>query len=445
MTDLKSKARHLLEAWKEPGYVFGPGCSDRLGGLVRQAGSRAAVVVSGLNAPWADEIHQVLREQLAGAKVAQAGEMIPGPRPNSPIEDIRRLRDELARRDWDVLVAVGGGSLIDASKAALAWGTLQGRAELEDLLGTGLVTRKLQESGRKLPPLVAVQLASGSGAHLTRYANCTDLAGAQKMLIVDDALVPDRALFDYAWTRTMPAWFTMDAALDGVAHCWEVMMGASGKALENVQEICLTGIELIVANLERAIQAGDDLEAREALGLGTDLGGYAIMLGGTNGAHLNSFSLVDILPHGRACALMNPYWTVLFASAIGPQLRALGRMYHRLGYMEQDPAKLEGRSLGLAVAEGMLNLSKQFGFPTSLEQVEGFEPGHIDKALRAGRNPKLRMKLRNMPIPMEPGQVDEWMGSVLQAARKGDPERVLAPSRDQQGSQGASRVEVTGG
>ena len=64
----------------------------------------------------------------------------------------------------------------------------------------------------------------------------------------------------------------------------------------------------------------DELSAREALGLGTDLGGYAIMVGGTNGPHLNSFSFVDVLAHGRACAILLPYYTVLLAPAIERQL-----------------------------------------------------------------------------------------------------------------------------
>jgi alcohol dehydrogenase len=60
------------------------------------------------------------------------------------------------------------------------------------------------------------------------------------------------------------------------------------------------GIELIVAGLVTAKKDASSREARTLLGLGTDLGGYAIMIGGTSGAHLTSFSLVDVLSHGRA-------------------------------------------------------------------------------------------------------------------------------------------------
>jgi len=64
------------------------------------------------------------------------------------------------------------------------------------------------------------------------------------------------------------------------------------------------------------LDSQEDMDSRESLGLGTDLGGYAIMVGGTSGPHLTSFSLVDVLSHGRACAIMSPYYTVFFAPAI---------------------------------------------------------------------------------------------------------------------------------
>ena len=99
-----------------------------------------------------------------------------------------------------------------------------------------------------------------------------------------------------------------------------------------IEDITLTGIELLVKNFNAVMANGKDLSIRELIGLGTDLGGCAIMLGGTNGAHLASFSLVDILSHGRACGLMNPYYTVFFAPSIRRQLSRLAPIF--LEYMD---------------------------------------------------------------------------------------------------------------
>jgi alcohol dehydrogenase class IV len=248
----------------------------------------------------------------------------------------------------------------------------------------------------------------------------TDPATSQKKLIIDEAIVPPRALFDYAVTTSMSPEFTADGALDGLSHCLEVFYGAKGPALERAGAIAMLGIELVVSHVQAACRDGSDLAAREALGLGTDLGGYAIMVGGTNGAHLTSFSLVDVLSHGRACAIMNPYYTVFFAPAIEPQLRAVADIFRRGGYLRAGTDALHGRDLGLAVAGAMIELSRAIGFPTRLSEVPGFGEAHVRRALEAAKNPQLESKLQNMPVPMSARTVDAYMGPVLQAARTGD-------------------------
>jgi len=144
------------------------------------------------------------------------------------------------------------------------------------------------------------------------------------------------------------------------------------------------------------------------------------MIGGTNGGHLTSFSLVDILTHGRACAIMNPYYTVFFAPAIQGPLRLVGKIYQEAGLTEADLENLQGRELGIAVAEAMFELARRIGFPTRLSEVEGFSQGHIDRALTAAKNPQLKMKLQNMPVPLAAEMVDEYMRPILEAARDGN-------------------------
>jgi alcohol dehydrogenase class IV len=176
----------------------------------------------------------------------------------------------------------------------------------------------------------------------------------------------------------------------------------------------------VVDYLPRAVENSRDAEAREALCLATDLGGYAIMVGGTNGGHLTSFSLVDVLSHGRACAMMNPYYTVFFAPAIEEPLRLVGKIYWDAGLTTADVEQLSGRELGIAVAEAMLEFSRRIGFPTRLSEVQGFTQAHIERALSAAKNPQLKMKLENMPVPLTAEMIDEYMGPVLASARDGD-------------------------
>ena len=145
------------------------------------------------------------------------------------------------------------------------------------------------------------------------------------------------------------------------------------------------------------------------------------MLGGTSGPHLGSFSLIDILSHGRACALLNPYYTVLFAPVIQDQLETVGAIFKEAGYIKDEIKNLGGRDLGLAVADGMIGFAKDLNFPTTLKEA-GATREHLDRMLTAAKNPQLKMKLQNMPTPMdaERGEVDRLMKPVLEAAFTGD-------------------------
>jgi alcohol dehydrogenase class IV len=198
-------------------------------------------------------------------------------------------------------------------------------------------------------------------------------------------------------------------------------MSTSGPSYEKVKEVAELSIRLIVGGLLRIKKDGQDLDGRMALGLGTDLGGYSIMLGGTSGPHLGSFSLIDILSHGRACALLNPYYSVLFAPVIQNQLKVLGTILREAGYVKEEIKNLGGRALGLAVAKGMIDFAKDLNFPTTLREA-GATREHLHRMLTAAKNPQLKMKLQNMPTPMdaEKGDVDRLMRPLLEAAFTGD-------------------------
>ncbi|HEY9076185.1 MAG TPA: iron-containing alcohol dehydrogenase [Anaerolineaceae bacterium] len=414
--DYREQAKALLVGFKGANYVFGPGVLGGIGKLAASQGKNAFLVRDTF--PGSDIFVQTIRESLKAAGVTIVGETA-GAQPNAPREDLYRIQADLQASNPDVIVSFGGGSTIDAAKAAEVLRTLGGG--IDDYFGTGLVSQALKTSGKKLTPHVAIQTVASSAAHLTKYSNITDVKTGQKKLVVDEAIVPVKSLFDYKVTYGAPVGLTADGALDGVSHCLEVLYSAVGKAnYEIVEQVAVAGIGIVVNYLPRAIQNPRDEEARNALCLATDMGGYAIMLGGTNGAHLNSFSFVDILSHGRACAMMNPYYTVFFAPAVQRPLQVVGKIYQQAGLTNADIDRLAGRELGVAVAEAMFELARRIGFPTRLSEVRGFGQEHIDRALSAARDPQLKSKLENMPVPLTAAMVDQYMAPVLLAARDGN-------------------------
>ena len=432
MKEYFAKAGKILREWKGNSYTFGEDVLDATGKYVAQFGKKAMVIVTRHGHPWNERPYNLIKASLESNGITF--ETVNGARPNAPQEDVYRISLQVAKSKSDVIVALGGGSTIDASKAAAVLNTYSPEEvakilsagdgdvdSIEPYFGVGNVSKMKEGTGRSIMPVVAVQTAASSAAHLTKYSNITDPISGQKKLIVDEAIVPPASVFDYKVTLGSPISLTLDGGLDGIAHAWEVFMSTSGPSYEKVKEVAELSIRLVVKGLQRIKKDRGDLEGRIALGLGTDLGGYLIMLGGTSGPHLGSFSLVDILSHGRACALLNPYYSVLFAPVIQDQLKVLGTIFREAGYIKEEVKNLSGKTLGLVVANGMIAFAKDLNFPTTLKEA-GATRDHLHRMLSAAKNPQLKMKLQNMPTPMdaEKGDVDRLMKPVLEAAFTGD-------------------------
>lgn len=419
--DQREKAYALINNWKGDAYVHGLGVLDQIGLIAKGFGKRALVVASTTTTmePIAERVLSYLKEagvELVGSVIA------PSAKPNAPREDVYRLESYILHHKPDCIVAIGGGSSIDACKAANALACLGAKVtpEIDHYFGTDVVTGALKETGVSLIPLIAVQTSASSGAHLTKYSNITDPVVGQKKLIVDNALNPTVAMFDYETTVTMPLSVTIDGALDAIAHTFEVFCGAKKETYEKTREIAECAINLVAEYSKILIEDPTNGEAREAIGLATDLGGYAIMIGGTSGAHLTSFSLVDIVAHGTACGIMNPYYAVLYSKAIQKQLEVVGSIFATHGFAPKAIVDLKDKALAVAVAQAMIAFSASIKAPTKLNDIPGFGEKHIQRALSAAKDPQLAMKLKNMPVPMTTADVDLYMEPLLRAASNGD-------------------------
>jgi alcohol dehydrogenase len=421
MNTSKDKAAGLLKAWKGDAYLFGLHILDQLGRACKKFGKSCLLVSS--TQPRMAALNDRIIALLKGEGISVSGGVTaPGARPNAPREDVYRLESYILHYQPDFILAVGGGSAIDCVKAANALASLGGTLtpEIDHYFGTGVVSGGLKKTGKDLRPLAALQTSASSGSHLTKYANITDPQAGQKKLIVDPAIVPPLPFFDYALTATMPLGLTIDGALDTISHTFEVFCGAAGDTYDKAAQLAETAIDLVVANVKTLLKDPQNLDAREAIGLASDLGAYAIMVGGTSGAHLTSFSLVDIAAHGTACGVMNPYYAVFYSKAIQKQLKVVGAVFKKHGYIRGDLERLGGRDLSLAVAEGMIAFASSIGAPVKLSDLKGFGEEHIQRALNAAKDPQLEMKLRNMPVPLTPADVDRYMEPILRAAAAGD-------------------------
>jgi alcohol dehydrogenase len=394
MKEYMDRAQKVLKDWKGDSYTFGENVLEASGDYAKGWGKKALLVVTELGESWIEKPFERVKASLEAKNIVF--ETAHGAGPNAPREDVYRISLQFARSKSDMIIALGGGSTIDAAKAAAILNTYSPSEVMESLgahpgdadsiepyFGTGMVTKVKERTGRSVLPVIPVQTAASSGAHLTKYSNITDPKTNQKKLIVDEAILPPASVFDYTITLDAPVSLTLDGGLDGVAHAWEVLIGTKGAASEKMKEVAELCIRLIV--------------------------------------YLGSFSLIDILSHGRACALLNPYYTVLFAPVIQDSLRLIGPIFKEAGYIKDEIKNLSGRDLGLAVANGMISFARDLNFPTTLKEA-GATQEHLHRMLAAAKNPQLKMKLQNMPTPMdaEKGDLDRLMKPVLEAAFTGD-------------------------
>jgi alcohol dehydrogenase len=424
MENLTQQAKNLIVEFKGNDYAFGTGALEQVGSMTAQVGRRA-LVVSRLSSAWLKPALEQVTASLKANGVEVLGP-VQGAAPNAPREDVYRLQGHILHKKPDVIVSLESGSGIDACKAAAVLATFGDiEAELDPYFGLGEVTKLCKTAGRKVLPVVALMTAASSSAHLTKYSNITDPVKGQKKLIIDEAIVPPKAVFDYGLTASQPISLTLDGGMDGFSHCIEVYLGAKGDGVERIEKIALSGIELIVAGLAVLAEKPDNSAAREQVALGTDLGGYAIMVGGTSGPHLNSFSLVKYLSHGRACALMNPYYTVFFTPAVEERVRKIGAIFKRRGYIDAGLDALSAKELGRTVAAGILSFNRKIGFPTTLAEIKGIDRAVLEKILTAAKDPQLESKLQNMPVPLTADLVDQYMGPVLAAAWSGDLGKIV--------------------
>jgi alcohol dehydrogenase len=115
---------------------------------------------------------------------------------------------------------------------------------------------------------------------------------------------------------------------------------------------------------------------------------------------------------------------VFYAPAVEEPLKLAGASLLKAGAGPRQILEASGREAGMAVAEGIREFETRVKVPTTLGEVPGFTDAHITRALAAAKNPQLKMKLQNMPVPLTAEMVDDYMGPVLEAGKTGDLSRV---------------------
>ena len=216
---------------------------------------------------------------------------------NPRISNIETLRAALLR-DLDIVVALGGGSVIDAAKGFAAVHALNGEMEI---LAAHLRDGASLPATFAPPPLVAVPTTSGTGSEVTRWAT---IWGDDdfKFSLQHPALYPSVAVLDPSLCTSMPEDITLATALDAVSHAMEAVWNRNHMPVSD--RMASTAISEIYASLRQTIEQPTNVALRERIQVASLIAGYAMGTTQTAVAHSISypFTAKYDMPHGFACS-----------------------------------------------------------------------------------------------------------------------------------------------
>lgn len=272
--------------------VFGCGAVEGLGSLVKEMGDYGKALVVTDRALARHRVVKGAVESLvqAGVRCEVFGEVEPNPADTT----VQQGADVARAAAVDVIVAVGGGSSIDAAKGisivARYGGDIKQYEPLDSIPGPGY-------------PVVAVPTTAGTGSEVTQWAVITDTSTHRKMALGSPHLIPRLAVLDPAVTATLPPELTAYTGLDALTHALEAYTATVAHPVADA--FCLQAIRLVAENLRAAVSDGQDLGARSGMTLAALFGGYAINFSDVAGAHCLAEALGSKypVPHGLACAV----------------------------------------------------------------------------------------------------------------------------------------------
>jgi len=282
-------------------------------------------------------------------------EIYDGIKPNPTIENVTAGVEACKAAGADVIVAVGGGSPIDTSKAIATIITNPEFADVRSLEG-------LAPTKNPCLPIIAVTTTSGTAAEVTINYVITDVEKNRKFVCVDPHDIPIVAIVDPDMSASMPTGLCAATGMDALVHAVEGYITKG--AWELTDMLHLKAIEIIGRSLRSAV-AGD-YAGREAMSLGQYIAGMGFSNVGLGIVHsmAHPLSAVYDIPHGKACAMLLTAVLKFNAPATGEKYREIARV---MGVPNVDA--MDEATYRQAAIDVIQKLADDVGIPKSLSEA----------------------------------------------------------------------------
>ena len=277
-------------------------------------------------------------------------------KPNPTIDNVKHGVEAFKKSGADYLIAIGGGSSMDTSKAI---GIIIANPEFEDVRSLeGVAPTK-----KPCVPIIAVPTTAGTAAEVTINYVITDVERKRKFVCVDPHDMPIIAIVDPDMMSSMPKGLTASTGMDALTHAIE---GYTTKAAWEMTDMFhLKAIEIIARSLRSAV--ANEKGGREGMALGEYIAGMGFSNVGLGIAHSMAHTLGAVYdtPHGVACAMMLPIVMEYNADCTGEKYREIARA---MGVKGVDDMSVE--EYRKAAIDAVAQLSVDVGIPTKLEAIK---------------------------------------------------------------------------
>lgn len=309
----------------------------------------------------------------------------------------------------DAIIAIGGGSVIDAAKMiAMSQGN---NCKPQKLIGI----LKARKPG---VPLYCIPTTAGTGSEATLGAVVSDNDTHQKVLSIDPRMIPLAAAVDPVIMKGMPPHITADTGIDVLTHALEAWMSANASVETDYYAASAT--KAVMHYLPIAYENGDDLKAREQMGIAAHYGGIAFNKAGLGYVHAIAHQLGAhySIAHGRANAIVLPY--VLDVNRKGSEKR-LAKLAKKIGIVEHGQTSQTDKELASYFIEQVRKLIETVGIDPT---VKGMSESDFDDIAKAAA--KEVSDTYAVPTYMPPAGIKK----ILQQIKTTSEERINTKAKE---------------
>lgn len=355
--------------YKDPIVTEGEGCFLELPEIIKKDGYKKPLIVTG-KYHFNKGAHKPFVEKLESLGLSSA--VFSDVFPNPTCENVLNGYEVYKIEKCDCIVALGGGSPMDAAKIIGAK-VAKPKKDVRKFLSI-LSIRK------RIPMFYAVPTTSGTGSEATIAAVITDEKNGRKMPMADPFLMPNRAILDPTLTRDLPPFMTATTGMDALTHAVE---GYTNKKYNTKKEnrLCEQAVKLIYENIYKAYSDGSDLEARKNMQLAAMYAGRAISRAGVGYVHAIGHSLGGQyhISHGEAMAVILPHVMRKYGKSAEQRLAKLATICGMSGNTDSEKAN--------NFITWIEEVNKQMGIGSSFPQINEEDFNMISRWVIKEANP----------------------------------------------------------